>query len=163
VSGHIEVCAARDSDRSWIAARLRERWGSTEIISRGRLLDAGDLPALVARRAGHAVGLATLDFGAQDCELVTLDAFPERSGVGSVLLGAVADQARRRKCRRLWLVTSNDNLSALAFYQRRGLRLVAVYPNAIDVARAQKPSIPRTGHAAIPIHDEIELELRLDV
>jgi len=59
------------------------------------------------------------------------------------------------------VITSNDNLSALGFYQRRGFRLVAVYQNAIDAAREIKPNIPQIGMENIPIHDEIELELWL--
>jgi len=64
-------------------------------------------------------------------------------------------------CRRVWLITSNDNLDALRFYQRRGLRLVAVHRGAIDEARRVKPSIPATGEYGIPVRDEIELELQL--
>jgi hypothetical protein len=62
----------------------------------------------------------------------------------------------------VWLVTSNDNLDAIRFYQRRGLRLVAVHPGAIDQAREIKPAIPLVGHYGIPIRDELEFELSLD-
>jgi ribosomal protein S18 acetylase RimI-like enzyme len=92
---------------------------------------------------------------------VTLDAFAERRGVGSALLEDVASLARRRRCRRLWLITTNDNLNALRFYQRRGLRLVAVRPGAVVEARKLKPEIPTMGAEGIPIRDEIELELAL--
>ena len=61
-----------------------------------------------------------------------------------------------------WVITINDNLDALRFYQRRGMRLVAVRPGAVDEARRLKPSIPVIGAQGIPIHDELELELRLD-
>jgi DNA-3-methyladenine glycosylase I len=94
--------------------------------------------------------------------LVTLDALQEGRGVGSALLTAVVEQAGREGCRRLWLVTTNDNLAALRFYQRRGLRIVVVRRCAVDEARRVKPSIPLTGHDGIPIHDEVELELPLD-
>jgi hypothetical protein len=59
----------------------------------------------------------------------------------------------------VWLVTTNDNLDALRFYQRRGLRLVAVHAGAVDEARRLKPEIARVGEYGIPIRDEIELEL----
>jgi hypothetical protein len=67
----------------------------------------------------------------------------------------------RRGRGRLWLITSNDNLNAIRFYQRRGMRLTAVHRGAIDEARQIKPSIPLIGEHGIPIHDELELELRL--
>ncbi|MGD8245715.1 MAG: hypothetical protein PVG25_02965 [Anaerolineae bacterium] len=63
---------------------------------------------------------------------------------------------------RIWLITTNDNLAALRFYQRRGFSLVAVHPGAVDQARTLKPEIPAIGHSGIPIRDEIELELPLD-
>jgi hypothetical protein len=58
-------------------------------------------------------------------------------------------------------VTTNDNLGALRFYQRRGLRLVALHVGAVAESRRLKPSIPEVGHDGIPIRDELELELEL--
>ena len=59
---------------------------------------------------------------------------------------------------RLWLVTTNDNLDALRFYQRRGLRITAVAAGAVDEARKIKPGIPLLGDHGIAIRDEITLE-----
>ena len=69
--------------------------------------------------------------------------------------------ALEAEMQRLWLVTTNDNLAALKFWQKRGYRLVAVHRNAIAQARRIKPQIPITGQDGIPIRDEIELEKRL--
>lgn len=63
-------------------------------------------------------------------------------------------------CKRLFLSTTNDNLEALAFYQKRGFRLIRVCPNAVDEARRLKPSIPLVAGNGIAIRDELELELR---
>jgi ribosomal protein S18 acetylase RimI-like enzyme len=78
------------------------------------------------------------------------------------LLAAVAEEAVRRGARRLWLITRNDNLDALRFYQRRGMRLCAIHRDAIDQARLVKPSIPLVGNFGIAIRDELELDLRLN-
>ena len=60
---------------------------------------------------------------------------------------------------RLWLITTNDNVDALRFYQRRGFRLVAIDRDAVERSRATlKPGIPRTGLHGIPIRDELTLE-----
>lgn len=91
-----------------------------------------------------------------------MDAAERRGGVRTALLNAVVDEASRRAARRVWLITSNDNLDALRFYQRRGMRLIAVYSDAVDQARRIKPSIPNVGEFDIEIHDELELETRLD-
>jgi hypothetical protein len=63
-------------------------------------------------------------------------------------------------CKRL--ITTNDNLNALRFYQKRGLALVAVHRNALEESRRIKPEIPLIGSDGIPLRDEIELEIMLD-
>jgi len=149
-------------DRDWVVGVLTERWGATEVVSRGRRHAAADLPAVVAETEGRRSGLATYRVDGEEAELVTLDALAEGRGIGRALLAEVAERARAAGCRRLWLVTTNDNVDALRFYQRRGLRLVAVHRGALDEARPLKPSIPEVGEYGIPVHDELELELVLD-
>jgi ribosomal protein S18 acetylase RimI-like enzyme len=108
------------SDRAWAAGVLRASWGGTEILSRGRSHDAATLPGLVAELDGDPVGLATYAIEEGQCELVTLDSLAPRRGVGGALLDGVVLAAREAGCARVWLVTTNDNLAALRFYQRRG-------------------------------------------
>lgn len=93
--------------------------------------------------------------------MVTLDALRQRTGVGSALLARVVEHAAEHGCRRVWLITTNDNFEAIRFYERRGMRLIAVHPGAVDEARRLKPSIAARGEYGIPIHDELEFELRL--
>jgi GNAT superfamily N-acetyltransferase len=78
------------------------------------------------------------------------------------LIDAVRQEAQRAGCKRLWLITTNDNLTALRFYQRRGFVLVAVHRNAVELSRKLKPQIPLIGEHGIPIRDEIELEMPLN-
>jgi ribosomal protein S18 acetylase RimI-like enzyme len=162
VSGLPAVRALEADERAAAAARLAEAWGSSQIVSRGRLHDAASAPALGCFESGQLVGLATFELAGGELQVLTLNAFEPGQGIGSLLLEALIDQARAAGCRRLWLVTSNDNLEALRFYQRRGLRLVAVHAGAIELARKLKPAIPRVGAHGIEIRDELELELRLD-
>jgi len=63
----------------------------------------------------------------------------------------------------VWLVTTNDNADALAWYERRGFRVVDVRVGAVDRARETlKPSIPKHNQEnGLPISDEIELSLAL--
>ena len=150
-----------DEERGWLAEHLRLAWGSTTILSRGRARDAAALPAFVATDGEKLAGLATYAIEAGQCELVTIEAFERRRGIGSALLQAVAAAATAQRCSRLWLIATNDNLAALGFYQRRGLRIVTVHRGAVDEARALKPEIPLHGEDGIAIHDEIELELVL--
>ena len=158
----IEVRRVSDNERARLAALLLREWGSPQIVSRGEVHDASRTPALICAMDDQIVGLATYEITGDECELLTLDAFDRGRGIGSRLLEAVIDLARSEGCRRVWLVTSNDNLDAVRFYQRRGLRLIAVHPGAIDQAREIKPTIPLVGNYGIPIRDELEFELRLD-
>jgi GNAT superfamily N-acetyltransferase len=94
-----------------------------------------------------------------ECEVVVLISLVRRTGVAAALLGAVEGTARDAGCRRLWLVTTNDNQPAIDFYSARGWSLKAVHENAVTEARRLKPEIPDLGHNGVPIRDEFELLL----
>lgn len=131
------------------------------MVSRGRLHDPSTLPGFAAFVGDDLVGAATYRTDGPDCELVTIDAVVEGAGIGTALVEAVARAARGHGCTRLWLITTNDNLRALRFYQRRGFRLAALHRDALETSRRLKPSIPQTGLHGIPLRDELELERSL--
>jgi ribosomal protein S18 acetylase RimI-like enzyme len=82
-------------------------------------------------------------------------------GLGSRLLEAARKRAYDLGCRRLWLITTNDNEPAMRFYQRRGMRIAAIHRGAIAESRKLKPEIALVGVGGRPIEDEIEFELLL--
>jgi len=157
----IDVRQATTADHSRIVDLLARSWGSTKVIAHGVVYDAATLPALLAERRGRLAGLLTYAIDGDAFEVVSIDAVVRSAGAGTVLLAAAAAQAERTGLRRLWLVTTNDNLDSLRFYQRRGMRLVRVTPGAVDESRKIKPSIPLVGDFGIEIHDELTLEMRL--
>ncbi|MFB9176997.1 GNAT family N-acetyltransferase [Dactylosporangium sucinum] len=124
-----------------------------------RIRNAAELPALVAENDTGPVGLLTYAAGPGGLEVVTIDTLVRRIGAGTALLAAARDLAAAAGLRRVWLITTNDNLDALRFYQRRGMRIAHVRPGAVDRARHHKPAIPVTGSYGIALHDELELEL----
>jgi len=63
---------------------------------------------------------------------------------------------------KVWLVTTNDNLRALKFYQKRNWEIIGLHLYAVKEARKIKDSIPLLGYDNIPILHEIELALILD-
>ncbi|GIH69571.1 GNAT family N-acetyltransferase [Sphaerimonospora thailandensis] len=152
---------ARAADLEQIVRVLADSWGSTSVVVHGQVYNASTLPALLAERDGELAGLLTYTIVDDGLEIVTLDALTRHGGVGTALLEVVTGIAEEAGLRRVWLVTTNDNLDALRFYQRRGLRIVKVDPGAVDVARRHKPSIPAIGDHGIEIHDELTLELLL--
>ena len=146
-------------DHLWVEGLLTERWGSAKIITRGRGHQADKLPGFIAEVEKERAGLVTYRIAGDQCEVLSLDSLREGLGVGSALLEAVRAVACEGGCRRMWLITTNDNLAAVRFYQKRGWRLVAVHCNALDESRRLKPEIPSIGIDGIPLRDEIELEL----
>lgn len=128
-------------------------------MSRGLLHQADELPGLLAHEAGEAVGLLLHRADGDDCEVVALVAAREGAGAATALLERMRELAARSGWRRVWLVTTNDNARALAFFERRGLRRVAVHRGAVEAARRLKPEIPARGAGGVPIRDEIEYEL----
>jgi ribosomal protein S18 acetylase RimI-like enzyme len=149
-------------DRAWAAGLLEEHMGSSRVARLGELLEPLELPGLVAERPGERLGLLTYNVHGDQFEVLSLHCRVENAGAGGALLEAAAALAAERGCRRLWLVTTNDNLHALGFYQRRGLHLCALHAGAVDRDRALKPEIPRVNPAnRIPLRDLLELELPL--
>ncbi|MEV8512739.1 GNAT family N-acetyltransferase [Dactylosporangium sp. NPDC051484] len=153
------VRAATDADRPWIRETLVASWAGTRVVVDGRARDAAGLDGLVAEDGGRLVGLLTYEIGPAGLEVVTLDATERGRGTGTALLLAARRVAAERGTGRVWLVTTNDNLDALRFYQRRGMRIASVRPGAVDRGRLVRPSIPLDGEYGIAVHDEIELEL----
>lgn len=138
-----------------------EHWAGEEMISRGRVYRPEQLEGFVIEEGGEWLGLLTFFVDGDECEVTSLDSLQEGQGIGSRLLTRAIEEARARGCRRLFLITTNDNLNALGFYQKRGLNIAAVYPGAVNESRKKKPGIPLIGMNGIPLRDEIELEIRL--
>ncbi len=147
-------------DRPAVEAFLAER-NSARVARLGELVDPLGYPALVAEEDGRLLGVLTYVREREQCEILTLHASRQWRGIGSALVEAVERLAAQRGCTRLWVITTNDNVDALRFYQRRGFRLAALHPGAVDGSRARlKPEIPTVGDHGIPLRDEVELEKR---
>ncbi len=147
-----------DVDKNWLRELWYSEWGGNVMVSKGKVHHLEEVDALIAWSEDTPVGAATYHHDVEGCELLSINALQDGLGIGTALLSAVEKTAREAGLNRVWLITSNDNLDALRFYQRRGYRISAVYPGAIDEARKMKPSIPTVGDYGIPIHDELELE-----
>jgi ribosomal protein S18 acetylase RimI-like enzyme len=157
----VEIRALTRADRDWVERLVVERWEDSVVTGRGRLWRPAELPGFAAFEGRECVGLVTYELDGEACEIVTIDALREGVGIGSALLEAVVAEARAAGCERVQLLTTNNNVRALAFYQKRGFRLVRLVPGAIDEERKLKPAIPKVDSAGLPIRDELHLELGL--
>ena len=138
-----------------------EHWGGEEMIARGNIYRPEQLEGFVIEEDEEWIGLLTFLVKDGECEIISLDSLRQGQGLGSRLIVQVIQEARTQGCRRLFLITTNDNLNALGFYQRRGFEIAAVYRGAVNESRKRKPGIPLVGYNNIPLRDEIEVEMSL--
>lgn len=160
--GGFEIRPVEPADKDWIRRFEEEHWSAPVVVAHGVIYRPHELPGFIALSEGKGVGLITYTIDGSSCEIVTLNSLVENVGIGTALVEAVLARARQGKCSRLWLITTNDNLHALGFYQKRGFELVAVHRNALKRSRELNPRIPLVAPNGIPIRDEIELEFPLE-
>lgn len=141
----------------------KEYWGDEFVVAQGVIYHPETLEGFIAVDSHEWVGEITYTFSNGDCEIVSLDSLREGQGIGTKLIDAVLEEARKQNCGRVFLITTNDNLNALGFYQKRGFELVRINRGAINESRKIKPSIPLLGMNDIPLRDEVELEIMLKV
>ena len=151
----VRVRALIDEDREWIAGIATELWGSPVVVAHGEVFEPATLAGFVAEDEGERVGLLTYRADGGACEVVTIDALRPRRGIGTALMRVVLALGHRR----VWLITTNDNLPAQRFYEGLGFRLVAVREGELERSRELKPEIPFVGVGGVPIRDELEYEL----
>jgi ribosomal protein S18 acetylase RimI-like enzyme len=152
------VRPAVEADRPLVDVFLEAR--NADVVARlGELVAARSCPAILGEEGDQLAGVLTYVVTGDAFEILTLHAARSRHGVGTALLTEAERIAVAHGCRRLWLITTNDNIDAIRFYQRRGYQLTKVHRGAVDRSRATlKPQIPSIGAYGIPLRDEIELE-----
>jgi GNAT superfamily N-acetyltransferase len=150
---------AEPPDRAIVESFLDEH-ATARVARLGQLVDARKHPALIAEDdTGVLAGVLTYVLERDGCEILTLHAAQQWRGAGTALIEEVERIASSAGCRRLWLITTNDNIEGIRFYQRRGFHLAELHAGAVDRSRESlKPEIPAIGVHGIPIRDELELE-----
>lgn len=157
----MKIKALDDEYGESVINHVCNEWGET-IVTRGNKINIRNLQGFVALNNGELAGAVLYEIKDSDCEVVVLYSIIESIGVGTNLLNSVIDIAKSKNCKRVWLVTMNDNTHAIRFYQRRGFELKAVHINAFDVTRKLK-KMPLHGDILgiddIPIKHEFEFEM----
>ncbi len=145
-------------DKRLLRDFFEENWGGTTMVTSFGEYDCSELDGFVFLFDGSIKGLVTFIIKREICEIVSLDSIQENKGVGTRLLQAAEREAKKQECKKVTLITTNDNIRALSFYQKRGYQVVEVLPNAVEKARAVKPQIPLVNpDNHIPIRDEFVL------
>ena len=149
------------TNREEINAFIRQHWFTLEMVVHGEIIDLGKANGWIAREGRAIIGLITYRIMEHEMEILSLDSLLENRGIGTALLDQTVQTAKSLGCHRIMLITTNDNLHALRFYQKYGFDLVALHRNAVELSRRIKPQIPLLGNNDIPIRHEIELEMRI--
>jgi N-acetylglutamate synthase-like GNAT family acetyltransferase len=154
----VEVRRRRPEDVPAVTAFL-ERHNSIRVARLDRLERPLDHPALLGLDGDVIAGVLTYIVGGATMEVLTLNVEQQWAGCGTALLDAADRIAADAHCQRAFLITTNDNVDAVRFYQRRGFRLAELRPGAVDRSRAVlKPEIPAIGNYGIPLRDELVLD-----
>lgn len=146
-------------NREQVNAFIERQWLTTEMVIRGEIVDMTAVEGIAAMGGEGIVGLITYRIYNKVCEITSLDSLREGQGVGTALLEQVIAIAKERDYRSLSVTTTNDNINAIRFYQKRGFDLVKLHYDSIKQARMLKPEIPLAGQNGIPIRHELEFEL----
>jgi ribosomal protein S18 acetylase RimI-like enzyme len=151
------------ADRIWVEELIAGQWGSSSVVVHGRKYYPAQLEGYIASYRGRKIGLVTYQIEDQECEIVTLNSLKENCGAGRALVKLVEKDARESGCDNIWLITTNDNLKGIGFYQSIGYQLVSVYTDAVTESRKIKPEIPLIAKNGIPIRDELKFMLKIKI
>ena len=130
------------------------------LISRGKCHKTLDLDGVLAYDNKKIIGLGLFYIKNNECEIVLMQTFNQNKGIGTKIIDKIIYIAQMNKCDRIWLITTNDNINAIKFYQKRGFYIVNIHINAVMESRKIIPQIPLIGDHDIPVRDEIEFEIK---
>ena len=157
----LKIKVIQSKDRPFISEIVKKLWGDEIIIVHGEIFQTSTLDGLKALLNDQIIGFLHYQCRTDECEIITLASLVEGQGVGSALIEVIERITLENGCRKLSVITTNDNLHALGFYQRRGFHLAALFSGSINSSRKIKPAIPAIGENNIPIRDELCLEKTL--
>ena len=142
---------------------IMKHWFTLDMVVHGEKINLGNADGFYASEDNRIVGLITYRIANNEMEIMSLDSLNEKKGIGTSLLDKAIQTAKDVGCLRIMLITTNDNLSALQFYQKRGFDIIKLHHNAVEESRKIKPQIPLIGSNGIPIKHEIELKMKIGV
>lgn len=151
-----------DSNDSKLIKELMEKhWGGEPLVIRGEKYYPSSLDGILVLKNQQIIGFLFYEVRNKVCEIIVFEVFDKFKGTGTKMLDQLKEIAKSRDCEKLYLMTTNDSLDALRFYQRRGFYICGIHIDSVKGSRKIKPSISETGDYGIPLRDEIDLEFNL--
>lgn len=158
----IQIREANKDDSKVITALMDQHWGGEPLVVRAKKYFPSQLPGIIAYNHDSIAGFLFYTITDVEIEIIVFEVFDKFKGLGSKILDKLKELARSKGIKRIFLMTNNDNIDALRFYQRRGFHICGIHLNSVELSRKIKPSIGYIGEYGIPLRDEIDLELLLD-
>jgi N-acetylglutamate synthase-like GNAT family acetyltransferase len=141
---------------------IAQYWGGEPLVIRGKKYYIQSLHGILALSNEKIIGFLMYEIQNQACEIIVFEVFDKFKGIGTQMLDKLKSIAQSKNCKKLCLMTTNDNLDALRFYQRRGFHISGIHLDSVKISREIKPAIGLTGDLGIPLRDEIDLEMPLE-
>lgn len=150
-----------NSNRGAVNSFILKNWYTTKMVVRGKEYDLSKASGAVAFEDENIIGLVTYIIYDDTLEILSLDSVRENKGTGTALLQEAINSAKEIGCKRVAVITTNDNINAIRFYQKRGFDMIKLHYGAVGKARLLKPEIPLVAQNGIPITHELEFEMKL--
>ena len=148
-------------ERKKINNFILKRWLSLRMILRGKIVDLKNIDGFYIEDKNNIIAVITYRIVGFSLEIISLDSVYENKRIGSLLINKIKAFANECNLKNIIVITRNDNLRALGFYQKKGFILNKVFFDSIKQACKLKPEIPIKNKNGILIRDEIELKLSL--
>lgn len=145
-------------DSQLIAEMMEKNWGGEPLVIRGLKYYPSKLPGLMVLDDRRIVGFLFYEIQNRACEIIVFEIFDKFHGIGTQVLNQLIEIAKNKDCKKIHLMTTNDNLDALRFYQKRGFHICGIHIDSVKNSRKIKPAIGEFGDFGIPLRDEIDLE-----
>lgn len=146
------------SDSKLIKDLMDTHWGGEPLIIRGKKYFPSFLDGLLVFRRKKVIGFLIYEILENTMEIVVFEVFEKFKGIGSKLLEELKQIAIKKHCEKILVMTTNDNLDALRFYQKKGFCISKIHIDSIKESRKIKPAISDIGDYGIALRDEIDLE-----
>ncbi|MFX1411022.1 MAG: GNAT family N-acetyltransferase, partial [Promethearchaeota archaeon] len=131
----LTIRPAGPADRTAIGSLALYFWDETDVDCFEQCYDVRVLSAFVAQEKGdgEVVGCLSYAVEADTMTVVMLNVLPSHQGrgAGAGLIRAAVDEARAQGLTVIRVATTNDDLLALALYQRHGFRLTGLLPGLV--------------------------------
>lgn len=158
---NIQIKEITPDDSAWLEKLIENEWGGNPLVVRTVSYFPHKMAGFVAFHGDERIGILSYEIRKETCEIIIFEVFDKFKGIGTKMLEALKELAREKGCKQIYLMTTNDNLDALRFYQKRGFTISGIHIDSVKKSREIKPSIGLTGDFGIPVRDEIDLILEI--